>query len=101
MDRIREIAPDTLYLTHFGAVTDIESHLEELTSELHVWSGWVRERWAEGKRPEEVTDAFMAFTNERLMANGTHTDDLARYEAANPAWMSVAGLMRYWKKREG
>jgi len=21
------------------------------------------------------------------------------YEAANPSWMSVAGLIRYWKKK--
>jgi hypothetical protein len=27
--------------------------------------------------------------------------DMARYEAANPAFMSVAGLLRYWKKKTG
>ena len=29
---------------------------------------------------------------------GISEKGIAQYEAANPAWMSVAGLMRYWKK---
>jgi len=33
-----------------------------------------------------------------LVSHGLGEETIDRYEAANPAWMSVAGLLRYWKK---
>jgi hypothetical protein len=36
-----------------------------------------------------------------LLEAGLSLSDSKRYEAANPSFMSVAGLMRYWKKVYG
>ena len=34
-----------------------------------------------------------------MRAHGTPEREIAQSEAANPAWMSVSGLMRYWTKK--
>ena len=34
-----------------------------------------------------------------MVEYGVAATDLSRYEAANPAYMSVAGLMRYWTQK--
>ena len=36
----------------------------------------------------------------QLRAAGLDDEEIQRYEAANPSWMSVAGLVRYWKKKQ-
>ena len=35
---------------------------------------------------------------QQLLAAGTSNEELATYEQADPASMSVAGLSRYWRK---
>jgi len=34
-----------------------------------------------------------------LRTKGIGELGIKQYEAANPSWMSVAGLIRYWKKK--
>ena len=35
----------------------------------------------------------------QLIEAGADEETVKKYEAANPPWMSVAGLIRYWKKK--
>jgi hypothetical protein len=42
---------------------------------------------------------FQQYVADELSKQGIIGEHQAQYESANPAWMSVAGLMRYWKKR--
>ena len=43
---------------------------------------------------------FIAHTDEQLRVAGVVDKlELKKYEAANPAYMSVAGLIRYWQKK--
>ena len=50
-------------------------------------------------KAEEITPIFMKYTAEQLRAKGVDETGIGQYEAANPSWMSVAGLIRYWKKK--
>jgi hypothetical protein len=42
---------------------------------------------------------FSAWNRTRAQAHGLSERDLGKYELANPTFMSVDGLMRYWHKR--
>lgn len=96
---LRDLPAQTLYLTHFGKITAKHAHLDELESRLLAWAAWMKP-YAESQTPApEVVPAFEAFVRAELVAAGIPPEGLARYEAANPAFMSVAGLLRYWKKK--
>lgn len=96
---IKSLAVEQLYLTHFGIVRNINAHLDELQARFREWAEWIRPRWEAGQSGEDITPAFQIFAEAQLRAAGASDIQIAQYDAANPAWMSVAGLMRYWKKR--
>ncbi len=96
---LRELPIETLYLTHFGAITDKEAHLDALERQLLIWAEWMRP-YADQQIPAaEIVPAFQAFVQQELIAQGVDTTALQRYEIANPSYMSVSGLLRYWNKK--
>lgn len=95
---MRELPVETLFLTHFGKITDKLTHLGELETRLLSWATWMRPYAEQQADPAAIVPAFQAFVQAQLLEAGLAHSDLQRYEAANPAFMSVAGLMRYWKK---
>lgn len=99
---IESLNPTALYLTHYGKVTNVQEHLEQLERQLLAWANWMKPYAEKNADPTEITPLFQAFAQEQLRQNGiTDQAALERYEKANPSWMSVAGLMRYWKKVMG
>ncbi len=99
LNLLRSLELSALYLTHFGKITDILPHLDALEKRLLNWAEWIRPYYEQGTPQEFITPKFQAFVNEELIASGLNEQDRERYETANPSWMSVAGLMRYWKKK--
>lgn len=97
---LRSENPKTLYLTHFGPVTDINPHLRQLEENLLEWANWMKPHFEAGTDPKLITPKFQEFARKQLEAAGVDEAGQEKYEKANPAWMSVAGLLRYWKKRE-
>jgi glyoxylase-like metal-dependent hydrolase (beta-lactamase superfamily II) len=89
----------TLYLTHFGEVKNKEMHLSELREILNDWAMWIKEKWESGMDAEAIVPLFKAYTSKQLEEKGVNAHGLKQYEAANPSEMSVAGLIRYWKKK--
>lgn len=96
---LRAVSPATIYLTHFGKVTDVVEHLAALEKRLLDWSGWMKPQYEAGRAVKEVIPEFEAYVKKQLINHGMDEQKLRQYESANPSWMSVAGLMRYWKKR--
>ncbi|MEQ8704684.1 MAG: MBL fold metallo-hydrolase [Phaeodactylibacter sp.] len=98
---IRELPLQEIYLTHYGRIAgaDVPVHLDELESELLAWAEWMKPHYEKGSDPKALTPKFMAWVQSRLSEKGVSEATLEIYENANPSWMSVAGLMRYWKKR--
>ena len=97
---IRELAPRALYLTHFGKVeNDIGWHLSELENRLIEWGNWVRAKMEVNQNVKELELEFKRFVAHQLRQSGISDQTIEQYEAANPSWMSVAGLLRYWKKK--
>ncbi len=99
IDLLRNQNASRFFLTHFGEVTDVDVHLDTLKSILWDWANWMKPHWESGADPKELTPKFQDYTKQQLIDFGVAAEDLARYEAANPSWMSVAGLLRYWRKK--
>jgi glyoxylase-like metal-dependent hydrolase (beta-lactamase superfamily II) len=98
LEKIRALEPDSLHITHFGKIDDPIRSLDVLEKRLFSWAEWMKERLLEGKSEMELIPAFEHFTVQELLGDGTPSEDLATYEQADPASMSVAGLARYWRK---
>lgn len=97
--KIKAIAPKEIYLTHFGKVTDILPHLDALEKRLLAWANWMKPHFEAQNKPEDITPLFQEYVKQELLAAGIDQEGLAQYEGANPSWMSVAGLLRYWRKK--
>lgn len=99
IDILLEKRSQAIYLTHYGKVTDIGNHFHELRSILTDWANWVKVKWESGMNADEITPLFSQYTANQLRSKGVSELGVKQYEAANPSWMSVAGLIRYWKKK--
>lgn len=88
-----------LWLTHYGSVDAPAAHLKELEARLLERAEWMKPHFEAGRSTEEITPLFQAYSREELLSHGLQGAILQQYEHANPSWMSVAGLLRYWKKR--
>ena len=99
IETIKKIKPEKLYLTHFGSFSgDINKHLEELENRLLNYADWVKTSWQKGNSTEKMIVDFQEYTNNELKNAGLDSITIKKYNAANPAWMCIAGLVRYWKK---
>jgi glyoxylase-like metal-dependent hydrolase (beta-lactamase superfamily II) len=101
LNLIRQLPLQAIYLTHYGRIAgaNIPVHLDELEQELLAWAEWMKPHFEAGNDPKSITPEFMAWVQDRLTEKGVSESMLEIYENANPSWMSVAGLLRYWKKR--
>ena len=98
LDKIRSLKPVSLHVTHFGRVDDPIRSLDVLEKRLFGWADWMKQRLFEGKSETEIIPEFQKFTESELLLDGAKQEDLSTYEQADPASMSVSGLMRYWRK---
>ena len=98
LDRLLALRPEALYLTHFGAYSDVEPHLLALREVLEAWAGWVLHRLKEGLSQEEMTRRFEAYWRESLAKAGVDAAGMRLYELADPPFMNLQGLVRYWQK---
>jgi glyoxylase-like metal-dependent hydrolase (beta-lactamase superfamily II) len=96
---LRQLDIKALYLTHFNKITNVNEHLDNLEKMLWDWANWMKPHFEEGTDQAEIVPKFMDYTKQQLLKHGLNEMEIEQYEAANPSWMSVAGLMRYWKKR--
>jgi glyoxylase-like metal-dependent hydrolase (beta-lactamase superfamily II) len=100
LDKIRALKPASLYITHFGEITDPPASLDELETRLIRWADWMKERMREGKSEAEIIPEFQRFAENELRTGGATEEGIKTYEQADPASMSVAGLTRYWRKHQ-
>lgn len=96
---LRELPTKRLFLTHFGEISEKDQHLNALEQRLLSWAAWMKPYFEQQTPASDIVPLFQAYVQAELLAEGVPAEDLKRYEAANPAFMSVAGLLRYWKKK--
>lgn len=100
LDRLEAARLTTLYPTHFGPVQDVHGHLVALRGLLIDAVAFVTERHAAGVERAALLEEYIAWNRQRARANHISPAALERYEAANPLFMSVDGILRYLRKRE-
>lgn len=99
---LKKINARALYLTHFGiSPFSTEEHFSQLEGTLLEYADLIKTLMKEGKNISEMTTAFNAYVNMQFSKYQFDEKQEARYQAANPAFMSVTGLMRYWSKEAG
>lgn len=88
LQRVRDLEPRRVCVTHFGASDDVEGHLARIEA-------WLRDaaRVSESGEREE----FARWLNERLDAEGEEVAE--RLRQAMPPDQLWQGLERYWRKR--
>ena len=96
---LRKEKPEVLWLTHFGPIHSIGTHLDTLERKLDHYANWMKPHYDAKEAADEITPLLQKMADEELKEYDIDAEDKARYDLANPAWMSVAGLLRYWKKR--
>jgi glyoxylase-like metal-dependent hydrolase (beta-lactamase superfamily II) len=96
--KIRELDPALIYPTHFGKSEEVKQHLDELESRLLEFTEWVGARLREGKNEEDMVSEFENLLYEILNEAKASPELIKSYELADPFWMNVWGLVRYWRK---
>lgn len=97
ISKLRSLHPSRLYLAHYGAVDEVDDHLNALEIILDDWAAWIKPYYEAQSAAEEITPSFVQYTQEQLRKRGVSEEDIQRYEKGNPSFMSVTGLLRYWK----
>ncbi|MFM8323192.1 MAG: MBL fold metallo-hydrolase [Chloroflexota bacterium] len=84
--------------THYGVYTDPAWHLAEARAALDEVEAWMEQVMPANPAPAELNQRFLDWTHSRSQRQGVAEALLAPLEAANPSWMSAAGIQRYWTK---
>lgn len=97
IQKLKNLNSERLYIAHFGVVEHPNRHLQELEEMLDDWVSWMYPYFKNDADPEQITPKFVNYTQQQLRDQGLAEEDVQRYEKGNPSFMSVTGLMRYWK----
>lgn len=97
LDLLKRLRPDVLYISHYGAVTNIMTHISSLRERLYGWGDFVLQAMNEGKTEEEIIALLIKQCNPELERITRSFHDVVRYDIATNYPMTVQGYMRYWK----
>lgn len=100
IDKLRKVNAKGIYPTHYGLHENVEEHFTQLENELDDWANYMKPMYEDKLSPEEITPIFVDYIIKKYKDQGLSADEIQVYEYANPTWMSVNGLLRYWKLKE-
>lgn len=99
IDLVKGLQPNLMYIGHFGAIRDIEPHMERLREKLYAWGDFVLAAMRDGKNEAEIIRMLIEHTKPELLQAAHDPHALERYEIATNYPMTVQGYMRYWHKK--
>lgn len=108
LEKLEAARADIIYPTHFGPNRDVHGHLSALRAAMVDSVAFVAQRLddlggvAQATAPETraaLLEDYLGWNRQRAAALGIDSDDSVRFELANPAFMSVDGILRYLRKR--
>lgn len=99
IDRLLAEEFSAIYPTHFDRTEDVRGQLETLRALMDESAEFVRLRMVDGLERDEIVADYVAWNHERMRAHGLSDYAIEQYNAANPLYMSVDGIMRYWRKK--
>ena len=99
LDRLQAEDFSAIYPTHYGRVDDAAGQIDSLRTLMKEAAEFVRVRMVAGEERDMIVPAYIAWNQERMRAGGLSDHAILQYNAANPLFMSVDGIMRYWRKK--
>lgn len=99
IDRLLAAEPARLFLTHFGEVTDVQTHLTDYRENVELASLFVSGRLAEGMDADSLQIAYQAFQMEIAFRSSLPHEAWPLYQLANPTGMCADGIRLYWEKQ--
>lgn len=105
IERIRDLAPETLWPTHFGPHSEgvnpksVDDFCTGSIDALNTWAEWVR---TARQQTKEVDEAAVLVQEQAMAALEGQVDEAARRRMDNTTsyWMNTWGYMRYLDKNE-
>jgi glyoxylase-like metal-dependent hydrolase (beta-lactamase superfamily II) len=91
--KMAKIAP-----THFGLFDDAGWQLQSSLDQLDTIEDWMNETMPGKPSPEQLNAGFFDWTERNAKSDRISPQLRQAYEAANPSWMSIYGIQRYWNK---
>lgn len=88
-----------LYPTHFGLVDEPQLHLQAVSRLMDQAVAFITERLEAGMPRERLVREYEAWIHQLATAHGVTAELFQRYATANPHYMSVDGISRYWQRR--
>ncbi len=88
-----------LWLTHAGGHDKGLYLCTKLKEELDEWAQWFEHRY-QRTDTQTLSTEFDAWVEQKYTKHQLSKKAMKQYELANPHFMSVMGLTRYWKKRK-
>jgi glyoxylase-like metal-dependent hydrolase (beta-lactamase superfamily II) len=99
LDRLEDANFHCIYPTHFGPVRRVAPHLKRVRQALDQATEFVRLRLEAGLSRDLIVTQYRLWNREQATTLGMNDAEFDQYELANPLFMSVDGIMRYWQKR--
>lgn len=96
--KLKAARASRLLLTHFGAITDVDTHLEAITTENARWADTILAGMQQGEDDDALAARLRTVANETYQRAQLDQATINRYNMTSNDAMSVMGLKRYWKK---
>jgi len=100
INKMREAEFASLYLTHFGEISDPDEHLADYERAVRLNAQFVRDRLNEGMDAASLRVAYQAFQMEQAFRHDLPSTVWETFQTANPAGMCADGIRLYWEKEE-
>ncbi len=100
IDRLFAENLTAIYPTHFGRVEDPNKQLKLLRIIMQEATEFVRLRMEAQQDRDNIVAGYVAWMQDRARAAGLSEYTIQQFDAANPLYMSVDGIMRYWQRRQ-
>ena len=97
IDLLRQLDVDYLWLSHFGVYENSDTHWNELESSLKDWFEWMNRHSESAADTDKLEREFDDYVNTKYL-NNLNQQVSEAYSLANPAWMSVVGILRALSK---
>ncbi len=96
--RLHDANFDRLYLTHFGEVTDVSSHLTNYARRVGLVTDTVKSLLDHQLAGDELRATYTKLEHDAAIKAGVSEADWLRYELANHAGISADGIALYHEK---
>ena len=96
--RILQFSPDRIIPTHFGVYNDADWQLKAVLAELDAVETWMEKIIPLNLPKDDLYQQFIQFEQEQASKYGIDRATVDAQQIANPSFMSVDGILRYWNK---